>query len=144
MTEELVHERPLLWAVLPPDKDLAVIRARREHVAKLWVGPRDPPDWSVVANELCSLMRLLPVDDFVDLDAPVAARGRQLLAKVVELHVVDQLRLCSRAHLRCRAPRGLSRRLHVAIFVRKGPTDPYPPRNNSRRFKPPFVMCWQT
>lgn len=127
MTEELVHERPLLWAVLPPDKDLAVIRARREHVAKLWVGPRDPPDWSVVANELCSLMRLLPVDDFVDLDAPVAARGRQLLAKVVELHVVDQLRLCSRAHLRCRAPRGLSRRLHVAIFVRKGPTDPYPP-----------------
>ena len=99
MAEELVHERPLLWAVLPPDKDLAVIRARREHVAKLWVGPRDPPDWSVVANELCSLMRLLPVDDFVDLDAPVAARGRQLLAKVVELHVVDQLRLCSRRHL---------------------------------------------
>ena len=107
MTEELVHERPLLRAVLPPDKDLAVIRARREHVAKLWVGPRDPPDWSVVANELCSLMRLLPVDDFVDLDAPVAARGRQLLAKVVELHVVDQLRLCSRRH--CSVPRTCER-----------------------------------
>jgi hypothetical protein len=48
-------------------------------------------------------MRLLPIYDFVDLDAPVAARGRQLLAKVVELHVVDQLRLCSRRH--CSVPR---------------------------------------
>jgi hypothetical protein len=51
-------------------------------------------------------MRLLPIYDFVDLDAPVAARGRQLLAKVVELHVVDQLRLCSRRH--CSVPRSLS------------------------------------
>jgi len=52
----LLDARPLA-VLLPPDKDLAVIRARGQNAAKLGVGPRDLPDWTLMSREfkLCDL-----------------------------------------------------------------------------------------
>eukprot|EP00966_Prymnesium_polylepis_P315261 7284350-Prymnesium_polylepis.3 len=52
------------------------------------MGPRDLPDGAVVALEVRDVLTLAAIDDVVDLDGAVRRAGRQLLAVVVQLHVV--------------------------------------------------------
>lgn len=54
------------------------------------MSPRDLPDRSFVASQLCSLLTLPAFDDIENLDAPIGSGAGQLFAVVIQLDVVLQ------------------------------------------------------
>ena len=54
------------------------------------MSPRDLPDGSFVASQLCSLLTLPAFDDIENLDAPIGSGTGQLFAVVIKLDVVLQ------------------------------------------------------
>ena len=75
-----MDEAPVLRHVLLPDENLAVMGARASIFSELGMSPRDLPDGSFVASQLCSLLALPAFSDIENLDAPIGSGTGRLFA----------------------------------------------------------------